>query len=776
MPSYYDSLKVQNLIRTYRANPMMFSDDQLDELERLASDNQIDFKRIESNFSLRRGLQQAQAGFIEGLTTFDLIPKEPRNTGEAIFRQLGHLSGFAPAIMKAPVIGMAKLGAKITGNKTYGRFTQAALDCIDALDAVSIPMIASRKTKSLFEKGLTKSGAESFDFLKRGARTRAITEEALGLASATAVSSIWKGKDAVVDAYIGGAIAGGAFGGIGNFVSVGNLYKGTPAQVEQANKLLRAGVASAFLGVPATLRGEPTEMQIYEYLLGGFFGYNTRPARETEAAKWINRNRNPEEIFRPEKSDDWTKVSKDAQQFILYDHPMTQPLNSEGLGGSSGAALKYLEKWAERTGKPPKFREAAVRHFEKNKIKYTEQDIQDYYRTKAAEIYKINRAVIENALVYNNAILNDERIDQMDSAEKELFNINDMSKRISKTSEALGTSRDVGSRIDTMAQESVRDGEPNVEIFMDRIESEFGRDIARKENAQLRGWYRSRMQKPQEQDLVTITVGGKTSTYRKITKEKIGDVTVGEKFDKMPATYLVPEAEFQLMTHVVKEVLGERGGVEQQAIKIMEQNLVKGEIVYSLGKNDLAMLQNTLAENDRYIVHGIKDKDHVLTSRFRDEGLTLDNVFDILSNIETRDNIETSYKRSLALEKQIYGDTPEVEALHERKWISNVVNMAEMNNLKIEDAWAIIDPDQNFGKSVADLNKRMSLFTNRMTPMVSESFRGVDGMNDGKDFNVIIVDDVGLPSDTDGMIQFRTDMLDASSRTMGRNPKITGHM
>ena len=776
MPSYYDSLKVQNLIRTYRANPMMFSDDQLDELERLAADNQIEFKRIESNFSLRRGLQQAQAGFIEGLTTFDLIPKEPRNTGEAIFRQLGHLSGFAPAIMKAPVIGMAKLGAKITGNKTYGRFTQAALDGIDALDAISVPMIASRKTKSLFEKGLTKTGAESFDFLKRGARTRAITEEALGLASATAVSSIWKGKDAVVDAYIGGAIAGGAFGGIGNFVSVGNLYKGTPAQVEQANKLLRAGVASAFLGVPATLRGEPTEMQIYEYLLGGFFGYNTRPARETEAAKWINRNRNPEEIFRPEKSDDWTKVSKDAQQFILYDHPMTQPLNSEGLGGSSGAALKYLEKWAERTGKPPKFREAAVRHFEKNKIKYTEQDIQDYYRTKAAEIYKINSAVLENALVYNNAILNDERIDQMDSAEKELFNINDMSKRISKTSEALGTSRDVGSRIDTMAQESVRDGEPNVEIFMDRIESEFGRDIARKENAQLRGWYRSRMQKPQEQDLVTITVGGKTSTYRKITKEKIGDVTVGEKFDKMPATYLVPEAEFQLMTHVVKEVLGERGGVEQQAIKIMEQNLVKGEIVYSLGKNDLSMLQNTLSDNDRYIVHGIKDKDHVLTSRFRDEGLTLDNVFDILSNIETRDNIETSYKRSLALEKQIYGDTPEVEALHERKWISNVVNMAEMNNLKIEDAWAIIDPDQNFGKSVADLNKRMSLFTNHMTPMVSESFRGVDGMNGGKDFNVIIVDDVGLPSDTDGMIQFRTDMLDASSRTMGRNPKITGHM
>ena len=204
--SYYDTLKVQNLIRTYKSNPMMFNDDQLDELERLASDNQIEFKRRQSDFSLQRGLQQAQAGFIEGLTTFDLIPKEPRNTGEAIFRQLGHLAGFAPAILKAPVVGLAKLGAKATGRDVkkegFGRFTQAALDGIDALDAVALPMIASRKTKQLFDKTLATTGAESIEFLKQGARTRAITEEALGLASASAVSNIWKGQDDIVDSYI----------------------------------------------------------------------------------------------------------------------------------------------------------------------------------------------------------------------------------------------------------------------------------------------------------------------------------------------------------------------------------------------------------------------------------------------------------------------------------------------------------------------------------------------------------------------------------------------
>ena len=44
------------------------------------------------------------------------------------------------------------------------------------------------------------------------------------------------------------------------------------------------------------------QMQIYEYLLGGFFGYNTRPARESEAAKWFNKNR------KSEWSPNWTDL------------------------------------------------------------------------------------------------------------------------------------------------------------------------------------------------------------------------------------------------------------------------------------------------------------------------------------------------------------------------------------------------------------------------------------------------------------------------------------
>ena len=291
MSQPYEAYKVNTLVNQYRANPDMFNDDQLDELEKLAEQNNISFKRNTSPFSMRRAMQQASAGFIEGFTTFDLMPKEPRNTGEAIFRQLGHLAGFAPSILKAPVVGLAKVVASATGRKTKDvlkhRVTSSVMNAIDFIGPKSIPMIAQHKVQDLYNRGIKRTGMDTLDFMKRGAKTRAIAEEAVGLAGASAVSSIWKGGDAIIDSFIGGAVAGGAFGGIGNFANVARFHKGSPEQIEKANKILRTSLGAMTTGLPATLRGEPTEMQIYEYLLGGFFGYNTRPAKERNAHTWL---------------------------------------------------------------------------------------------------------------------------------------------------------------------------------------------------------------------------------------------------------------------------------------------------------------------------------------------------------------------------------------------------------------------------------------------------------------------------------------------------------
>ena len=81
------------------------------------------------------------------------------------------------------------------------------------------------------------------------------------------------------------------------------MYSGTPcsyceaakallksknvANHKQGEQLIKAGIGSMMLGLPTTLQEQPIEIQMYQYLLGGFFGYNARPSYE-KAAKELN--------------------------------------------------------------------------------------------------------------------------------------------------------------------------------------------------------------------------------------------------------------------------------------------------------------------------------------------------------------------------------------------------------------------------------------------------------------------------------------------------------
>ena len=41
------------------------------------------------------------------------------------------------------------------------------------------------------------------------------------------------------------------------------------------------------MGAPTAIQGEPIEMILYQTLLGGYFGYGSRPAVEAEGGKFI---------------------------------------------------------------------------------------------------------------------------------------------------------------------------------------------------------------------------------------------------------------------------------------------------------------------------------------------------------------------------------------------------------------------------------------------------------------------------------------------------------
>jgi len=787
MPSQYDAYKVKDLVNQYKANPDMFSDDQLDQLEQLAEENEIAFKRQQSDFSLMRGLQQASAGFIEGFTTLDLIPKEPRNTGEAIFRQLGHLAGFAPSILKAPVVGLAKAIALGTGKKTKdilsGKVASSVIKAIDFVGPKSIPMIVSHKTQRMFNKGIEKTGMDALEFMKRGATTRAIAEEAVGLAGASAVSSVWKGPDAIVDSFIGGAIAGGAFGGIGNFANIARYHKGTPAQIEQANKILRTGLGSAVTGLPATLRGEPTEMQIYEYLLGGFFGYNTRPAKEQYASKWLmddkrftNRDGSAE-ILDPRSSKDWSKVNKEAQDYIMYEHPMPKDSetfkNSGEYGGTTGQALGWLEYHLPETNWTAKAKKALGENA-------TEKQLRDWYGGEASHLYKsvrymedkVNKAVKE-ASDKNDDQTNDfnDPVDIIETGTtvKEVAN-----KLYNKKSivdpVVVNSETKLAEKIQKAKIEHSKDGTPHVERFIADVKK--STNLSKGQEVELRAFFNKDAQPSNKVWWLKITGTGKEQHFSVHSGKDmmIGagnkQVAIGEKYFEMPINKL-SGGGFQLLTHF------DNNGTPNKILKSFV-NSEEGRVQFNLDGKAEMQLQDALYKKDMYIFSGVKDKNQLMIAplirKINGNTISKDMVFDSISsgNEVIRKQLEFAFEHSK-------NKSTLPSKMHEEMYVSNILHHASMSGI-IDASGEIAGLSRLLaGKhttSVSDFNKRMQLLGNKMIPLDPESF--IRSHPEGQ-LNTIYVEDSDLlnhksmngESNIDGGQLFRESFTKNMMRAVG---------
>jgi hypothetical protein len=104
-----DISRTQQLIDEYRYRPQLFDDDQVDELERRASELKIPFERKNNKTSLLKVAGKFTDGFQRGLIPF--IPplsnkNRPQTTYESIAYSLGHLAGFAPGLLYLPLRGV----------------------------------------------------------------------------------------------------------------------------------------------------------------------------------------------------------------------------------------------------------------------------------------------------------------------------------------------------------------------------------------------------------------------------------------------------------------------------------------------------------------------------------------------------------------------------------------------------------------------------------------------------------------------------------------------
>ena len=261
-------------VNSYRDNP---NPQYLETLRSHAQYHNIPF--YEGEFGILDAIKQAAGGFWEGFTTLRLADP-PDNEYEAIIRNVFHLGGFVPGFFAAPIRALgvaAKSKRLLEASRAIGGLKSIPMRGADWVTKHAKESVIRPALKSSIGSRFKAVDTTSKFMLQEGAKH--ITEGAFHLGVASSISSIWGGVDEMMHSFMGGAVAGGVFRGIGNIIP------GTKA----GDKALRALSGSIFMGMPSTARGATTPEQVYEYLLGAYFGGKEMPWSRARAHKVVQR-------------------------------------------------------------------------------------------------------------------------------------------------------------------------------------------------------------------------------------------------------------------------------------------------------------------------------------------------------------------------------------------------------------------------------------------------------------------------------------------------------
>jgi hypothetical protein len=324
--------QLNELNHFYSVAPDRFSDNQKERLlqmNQMYENNKSYFDTEHEDTGLIRDalntIGQVGLGFAEGFTTLDMPYMQPQTEAQNIARKIGSLGGFVgyipnpvnlgkTALVKlgfgtvAKKLAAKKLGTSAVKKMSVKEVNDAALGLLkkqgsNMMPIKSLPIYVSDKITDYFVK--TAGGKKIGKIIEMGfknpearffhqANIKEIARGAfhLGTASAVATTGLNFGEygeriKQVPEAFLSGALFGGAFKIIGNLglISERLLQKGMPTL---SAKVIQGIAGSVFQGLPYTIQGASTSEQVYEYLLGAWFGYHERPWTTVEKAKIMN--------------------------------------------------------------------------------------------------------------------------------------------------------------------------------------------------------------------------------------------------------------------------------------------------------------------------------------------------------------------------------------------------------------------------------------------------------------------------------------------------------
>ena len=292
----------------YQTHPEKFTDEEVDKLEWESQMEGIPFQRIKQaeGFNIINTALNVATGFAEGLTTLPVgrwMGVEPKNTVESIANSIGSLMGFIGVVPGPGLlgkVGVSKLFSSMGKSEAARILSEAPL----TIGVKSLPMMVADKTMNVIERSGIKAVAEGSKFLNSGTLMGDMAKGALhlGVASAVGAAPIYDiSLESLVDERMSGFTSGVIFGAgnrlIGNLFNRGGKLDLTESMTgktaddilkiaetdkdlafqllktsDKANTIARAFSSSIAFGLPSTLRDDPLELQIYEYLLNGYFG------------------------------------------------------------------------------------------------------------------------------------------------------------------------------------------------------------------------------------------------------------------------------------------------------------------------------------------------------------------------------------------------------------------------------------------------------------------------------------------------------------------------
>ena len=682
MATYND--RVFELVRQYRYNPRLFSEEQVDQIQELATQYDIPFKRKVEEFNLRKSVSQLSSGFLEGFTTIPVGKiggKEPKTTYEAIAHSLGHLAGFAPGIMAAPLSlgakGLTKLGANMTA-----KYMQQGAAIAGKANHWSIPMMAGDFAKKGSDKLLQKAAIETLDGLKKGGGARAVLDQAVHLGAASAMSSIWKGPDEILNAGVHGAVAGGAFGGLGQMRVIGNYLKSkNPSDYRKGEQRLKGVIGAAMLGLPTALQDQPAEMIIYQTLLGGFFGYQSRPAVEVEGGKFIKDlmySGNKDHIFYPDKHPNYPDYSKGAKDYINKEATRNAKnyyrRNMESFGFDRDTVDSMIEENVK-----------AAKGLAKNE-RPTQDMIDREYRSQAKDFY----LTYVEGKGYKYYVHKDVA-DAIFQAEQRMDSSDPVELDVKKT--------------DNLVKTKEREDTKNVFIIIQDAKGNI--DVVN------------------GIDVNKIGVKGDVEGFVE------GDRRVDRPADKLENTeYITFDSVFIKSKDIVDKQSGKvikKGRVikHKPLSYKLETKDFKTKTEKALANKKLWEVDIKLDQHNRYIFGGIKDKG-VLTVReyHQDKDIyTKEQLFNALSTdkISPKD-IEKSFNESYKAFEQYYPHVKNKDLLvemHEKAWKSNVLVEGDRNGMYDSNNLSTLSNlmRKGFSKNVIDWNKREQLYHDKSMPL-----------------------------------------------------------